>query len=180
VITRITFGAPPPAAVPPVRTARGEVLVELSPDALAEVVTVEWFETPPAEGEILAEQHVVRGAGWLEARWRDGGPRYKHMAFARRAEGLTAAEFATRWRSHAGTVGGVPIPDEAKGCAYAQDHPLPRVREWPFDAVNEVWFDSLDAVRRRVEWFAQNHDPGGDALFGPSRFLVVRETVVDE
>jgi hypothetical protein len=179
VIARITLGVPTPAAAVPVRAVRCEVLGELTPEPLAEVVTVEWFDEPVDGGDVVATQHVVRGADWLEERWRTGGDRFKHMAFARRAEGLTPAEFARRWRSHAGSAGGVPIPEAARGRAYAQNHPLARtVGEWPYDAVNEVWFDELDGLRRRVAWFAENHDPGGDELFGPSVFLAVRETVV--
>jgi hypothetical protein len=180
---RITFGVPvptPASSAPPVRTVRCTVLPELTPDAFTEVVTVEWFTAPPDGGDVVAEEHVVRGEQWLATRWRDGGDRFKHMAYARRAAGLTPGEFAERWRTHAGTAGGVPIPEEAKGAAYAQNHPLARAAgEWPFDAVNEVWFDGLDGLRRRIEWFEANHDPAGDELFGPSRFLAVRETVVD-
>jgi len=187
VIKRITLGAvgPHPAAV---RSVVCTVLPELTIDAVADLVTIDWFWSRPRSDsesggdqnvEVVAEEVVLRGSEWLEARWRDGGERYKHVAFARRAEGLTPAQFAERWRSHAGSLGGVPIPDEAKGRAYAQNHPLPRdVGEWPFDAVNEVWFDDLDGLRRRVEWFAEHHDPSGDDLFGPSRFLAVREVLV--
>lgn len=179
MITRITLGAPTPAPVAPVRAVRCEVLGGLSPQPLAEVVTVEWFDAPVEGGDVVATQHVVRGGAWLEERWRVGGDRFKHMAFARRAEGLTPAEFAQRWRSHAGSAGGVPIPGVAKGQAYAQNHPLARtVGEWPYDAINEVWFDELEGLRQRVAWFAEHHDPAGDELFGPSRFLAVRETVV--
>ena len=179
MITRITFGAPTPTTVAPVRTTRCTVLPELTPDAFAEVVTVEWFAAPPDGGDVVAEEHVLRGEHWLDARWRHGGARFMHMAFARRAPGLAPGEFAQRWRSHAGSAGGVLIPEEAKGLAYAQHHPLPRaVGEWPFDAVNEVWFDELEGLRLRVEWFQENLDPAGDDLFGPSLFLAVRETVL--
>jgi hypothetical protein len=187
VIKRITLGRaePDPAAL---RSVVCTVLPELTTDALADVVTIDWLASghagvriPDADvtRTVLAEEIVLRGADWLEARWRDGGERFKHVAFARRADGLTPAQFAERWRSHAGSLGGVPIPDEAKGRAYAQNHPLPRdVGEWPFDAVNEVWFDDLEGLRRRVEWFSEHHDPSGDDLFGPSRFLAVREVLV--
>lgn len=186
MIKRITLGRaePDPEAV---RSVVCTVLPELSTPGVTDVLTIDWFWSRPPRlgragrdqnGEVVAEELVLRGAEWLEARWRDGGERFKHMAFARRAAGLTPVQFAERWRSHAGSVGGVPIPDEAKGQAYAQNHPLPRDEgEWPFDAVNEVWFDDLDGLRRRVEWFAEHHDPAGDDLFGPSRFLAVREVL---
>ena len=188
VIKRLTLGGaePDPAAH---RSVVCTVLPELTTDAVADTLTIDWLASGHAgvripdasvtRTAVVAEEVVLRGADWLEARWRDGGERFKHVAFARRADGLTPAEFAERWRSHAGSLGGVPIPDEAKGRAYAQNHPLPRdVGEWPFDAVNEVWFDDVDGLRRRVEWFAEHHDPGGDDLFGPSRFLAVREVLV--
>ncbi|HEY6532315.1 MAG TPA: hypothetical protein VIY72_08435 [Acidimicrobiales bacterium] len=189
MIKRITFGVPVVSPTPPVRVVRCVALPDLTPDPFAEVVTVEWFETPLGAGslagdegdlgDVVIEEHVVRGLEWLDARWRDDGDRFKHMAFARRAPSLTVAEFASRWRSHAGTLGGASIPEEIKGRAYAQNLPVPRAAgEWPFDAVNEVWFDDLDGLRRRVEWFQQYHEPTGDDLFGPSVFLAVRETVV--
>jgi hypothetical protein len=180
VIKRITFGEPAASPTAPVRVVRCTVVPDLALDPFAELVTVEWFDALPlVDGDIVVDEHVVRGAGWLDDRWRDGGDRFKHMAFARRATGLTVTEFATRWRTHAGTLGAVPIPEEIRGRAYAQNRPVPRASgEWPFDAVNEVWFDELAGLCRRAEWFRQNHDPAGDDLFGPSVFLAVRETVV--
>jgi hypothetical protein len=59
---------------------------------------------------IVAREHALRGADWLERRWREGGAKLKHMAIARRAEDLTAAEFSDRWRNRAGLVGAVPNP----------------------------------------------------------------------
>jgi hypothetical protein len=54
---------------------------------------------------VVAEESVLRGAGWLDRRWRDGGEKLKHMAIACRADGLTSAEFSNEWRSRAGHVG---------------------------------------------------------------------------
>ncbi len=185
MIKRITLGEAEPGA-DAVRAVVCHAIPELSPHPVAEVVTVEWLAgevpEPPGPGVarvpgvVMAEEVVLRGEAWLEHRWRAGGERFKHMAFAPRAAGLGQAEFLARWRAHAGSAGGVPIPEAARGRAYVQDHPVPG--EWPYDAVNEVWFDDLDGLRRRVEWFAEHHDPGGDDLFGPSRFLAVREVVV--
>lgn len=134
---------------------------------------------PAASAVVVVDEQVMRGAEWLEQRWRDGGDAFKHMAVAMRAKGLTQAEFSARWRSRAGRVGTTPIPDEARGLAYAQDHPVPRVTgEWPFDAVNEVWFDDLDGLRRRVEWFRENLADGEDDLVRESWFVVAREEVL--
>src|SRR5438552_3099511 len=84
---------------------------------------------------MVAEEHVMRGAQWLEQRWQDGGPKLKHMAIALRAEGLTQAQFHDLWRSRAGKVGTTPIPEDAKGLAYVQNHPLPRPDgDWAYDA----------------------------------------------
>jgi hypothetical protein len=53
---------------------------------------------------IVAEEAVLRGAGWLDQRWKEGGEKLKHMALAVRAEGLTREEFSRAWRSRAGQV----------------------------------------------------------------------------
>ncbi|MFA1546274.1 hypothetical protein [Actinomadura chokoriensis] len=136
---------------------------------------------------LVTEESVMRGSGWLDRRWRDGGEKLKHMAVAVRAAGLTPAEFSERWRGHSGRVGGsqggqqggqAAIPDLVKGLAYVQNHPLPRVA-WPYDAVNEVYFDDVAGLRARIEWFRENL-PGpvrGD-LFRESWFLAVREEVL--
>lgn len=184
MIKRISFGrcpARPHAAA--VRAVACEVLPELSDPAPHQWITVEWFASravpdAPVQGlSVVAEEAVLRGASWLEQRWRDSGPVVKHMALAARAAGLTQAEFAVRWRAHAGTAGGTPIPDEARGLAYVQNHPVPG--EWPYDAVNEVYFRDLDGLRRRVEWFRRNVPaPADGSLFGQSCLLAVREVVI--
>jgi hypothetical protein len=140
-------------------------------------VVTEWFEgdPPPTEGAVVvADEVVLRGADWLDERWATGGARWKHLALATRAPGLTPEEFSTRWRSHAGTAGGVPIPDAAKGLAYVQNHPTP-LGAWPYDAVNEVWFDDPDALQQRVDWFAANDVGRPDDLFGATTFLTAIE-----
>jgi hypothetical protein len=132
---------------------------------------------------VAAEAVVLRGADWLERRWQDDGPRFKHMALAVRADGLGAAEFSERWRDHAGrarssTGGPADIPDDVRGLAYVQNHPLPDDRS-PYDAVNEVYFDDLDGLRRRVEWFRENAiGQVPDDLFGSTSFMAVREDVI--
>jgi hypothetical protein len=47
---------------------------------------------------------------------------------------------------------------------------------WPYDAINEAYFDDLEGLRRRASWFEKN--VGQDAqedLVGARWFLVVRE-----
>jgi hypothetical protein len=135
---------------------------------------------------VVADEHVMRGADWLEERWRDGGPKFKHMAVAMRAAGLTQAEFSELWVSRAGQVrtsgasAATVIPDAARGLAYVQNHPAPRADgDWPYDAVNEVYFDDLDALRVRVEFFAQTlGDQTEDDLVGDNWFVIAREEVV--
>ncbi|CAO5162235.1 EthD domain-containing protein [Frankia sp. AiPs1] len=131
---------------------------------------------------VVAREHVLRGQEWLDERRQDGRTSFTHMAFARRAAGLTQTEFFDRWQNHAGTVGAVPIPAEARGQAYVQNHPLPAATsgtdtnaDWPYDAVNEVYFDDLDALRRRISWFADNLGANQSDLFRDSQFVVVRE-----
>ncbi|WP_176611280.1 EthD domain-containing protein [Actinomadura sp. WMMB 499] len=141
---------------------------------------------------IVADESPLRGADWLDRRWAAGGARFKHMALAVRAAHLTPAEFAERWRAHAGRVrtagssAATAVPDAVRGCAYVQNHPRPRTPdspdgegEWAYDAVNEVYFDDLAGLRARVEWFrATGAGRGGDDLFGRSWFLAVREEVI--
>ncbi len=169
------------------------------------IMAAQWFEDEEQLGRdrveltdattVVATPEVRRGAGWLEARWRDGGPRYKHVAVARRAEGLSLEEFGERWRSHAGSVGSPPIPDAARGQAYVQNHPVDPgmfrsssgtvrvVNElsgggWAYDAVTEVWFDELDDLRRRVEWMDGALAAGPGDLFGAHHLFAVREELL--
>ena len=187
-----------PAQVRPVRAVSCIAVPELIADQVHDGVAIEWFtdgdhlaryarwldaEDGAPEGGaevVVAEEHVLRGHEWLEARWAEGGVRLKHMAIARRAEGLTPAQFSEVWQNRAGRVGSTPIPDIAKGCAYAQNHPVTRADgDWPYDAVNEVWFDDEDALRSRIAWMAEAVGAGGDDDFvGTSAFLAVREEVV--
>jgi hypothetical protein len=142
-------------------------------------VGIDALVDPTASPVVVASEVVLRGADWLADRWRVGGEKLKHMALARRADGLTPAEFAQRWRNHAGRAGGAVIPDAARGLAYVQNHPCPRADgEWAYDAVNEVYFDDEAALRHRIAWMAANLDPGGDDLIRRSWFVAVREVVL--
>jgi hypothetical protein len=136
---------------------------------------------------IVAEEVVLRGGEWLEDRWHDGGEKLKHMALARRAATLTPAEFSEMWRHRAGVVKkagattATVIPDAARGLAYVQNHPVARREgEWGYDAVNEVYFDDLESLQVREDWFAANLDAAGeDDLIGEHWFLSVTEEVLD-
>lgn len=113
---------------------------------------------------LLADELVLRGADWLDDRWRGGGRKLKHMAIATRAAGLSPAEFSERWKGRPGQVAPaagpvVAIPARARGCAYIQNHRRPGGGAAgcpPYDAVNEVYFDDLDALQFRIEWLARN------------------------
>lgn len=176
MLKRLRFGAVAPEG----RPLRAVVCRPLDDDH--EPIVIEWFRdaahlaAAPVDGVVVvAEEHVLRGADWLARRWADGGPRFKHMAVAQRADGLTPAEFQARWRDRAGTVGATPIPDEAKGLAYVQNHPVPGA--WAYDAVNEVWFDDEASLAVRVRWFAEHLAGQEDDLVGQHRFLRVVEEV---
>jgi EthD domain len=140
---------------------------------------------PALEGGVVvvADEVIQRGAEWLDRRWAAGGPRPVHLSLAVRASGLTAAEFSERWHGHAGQArtgdagAPTPVPVAAQGCAYVQDHPRPG-GEWTYDAVSEVWFDDLDGLRARIDWFRDNDVGRPDDLFGESWFLALREEVV--
>ena len=148
-----------------------------------------WLEAEGARirepGTVLvADELVLRGANWLEQRWRDGGERLKHMAIALRARDLTPTEFSERWRNHAGRMGraGAPaivIPDAARGQAYVQNHPRSRpAGDWAYDAVNEVYFDDIEGLQARVDWFRENFDASDDELVHASWFVAAREEVL--
>ena len=147
------------AGAGPLRAVRCTVLPELTPSAPYEVVDIGWYtdgDDVHWRGDaVVAHEVVLRGAEWLEQRWRDGDEKFKHIALAHRAVGLSRDQFAERWRNHAGTSGGTTIPDSARGLAYVQNHPVNG--DWAYDAVNEVWFDDIDAMRVRVDWFAAIH-----------------------
>jgi hypothetical protein len=105
---------------------------------------------------VVATEVVLRGRAYLDARWREGGQRLKMMSFGRRNPALTPEEFSARWRSEAGRLGAEQIPDAVRGLAYVQNHPVPLDgQEWPLDAVNEVYVEGLDQLRRREAWFAE-------------------------
>ncbi|NKQ54461.1 hypothetical protein HFP15_16390 [Amycolatopsis sp. K13G38] len=131
---------------------------------------------PGASPVVVAAESVLRGADWLERRWSCGGGKFKHMAVAVRAGGLSPAAFSDRWRNHAGRAGsGVVIPDQARGLAYVQNHPV--TGERAYDAVNEVYFDDVAGLRTRIDWFRDNLGEPEDFI-GESWFLAVREEMV--
>ncbi|HZM32732.1 MAG TPA: hypothetical protein VFB77_19680 [Acidimicrobiales bacterium] len=144
------------------------------PPAPVAAVDVLWFAGEPTARAlalgpgavaVAVEEVVLRGADALAAHRDAGGDGLKMMSFGRRNPALSAAEFAARWRREAGRLGGESIPDDLRGFAYAQDHPPPG-SDPPFDAVNEVWFDRLDGLLRRAEWFASHPVPAD--LWSPS------------
>ncbi len=132
---------------------------------------------------LLAQEHVLRGADWLAQRWQEGGEKLKHMAIAQRADGLSLEEFSERWRNRAGTIRRsgtaemAPIPEEARGLAYIQNHPIARATgEWAYDALNEVYFDDVTGLRRRMDWFSANLSGGiEEDLVRASWFVAARE-----
>jgi hypothetical protein len=195
--------APPEAR--PGRVVACTVLSDVTPGAVHDGIGIEWFTddahlarfeswlvSPPggvvegllaeavdldASPVIVAEEHVLRGEEWLQQRWRKGAEKLKHMAIARRAENLTSAQFSARWKSRAGKVGQVAIPEPARGLAYVQNHPVPvRDASWAYDALNEVYFDDLEGVRIRMAFFADS--PSEDDLVGANWFVVAREEVL--
>jgi hypothetical protein len=134
---------------------------------------------------VVAEEVVLRGREYLDTRWAVGGERYKMMSFGKRNPRVTLREFSTRWRNEAGRLGPTSIPADVRGLAYVQNHPVPLDgREWPLDAVNEVWFERLEDLGRRVAWFAARQDAalrsGAVRLMSPTETwsMYVRESVL--
>ncbi|HEX9030986.1 MAG TPA: hypothetical protein VF834_04020 [Streptosporangiaceae bacterium] len=207
------IGVPP--EVRPARIAVCTTLPELTgPDRKHDGIGIEWFtdaahlgrflawlDSPDghslqrevarvvsraASPVVVADESVLRGADWLEQRWRDGGEKLKHMAIALRATGLTPGEFAQRWRSRPGQIrrpGAAEvtiIPDDARGHAYVQNYPRPLAAgEWAYDALNEVYFDDVASLRTRIEWFSENlAGQAEEDLVRQSWFIAAREEVV--
>jgi hypothetical protein len=105
--------------------------------------------------QVMAEEVVLRGPDYLQSRWDQGGERLKMTSFGKRNPELSLAEFSARWQSQAGRLGDEEIPADLRGLAYVQNHPLPlEAHEWPFDAINEVYFEQLDHLQRRRAYFA--------------------------
>ncbi|MDD9370218.1 MAG: EthD domain-containing protein [Acidimicrobiales bacterium] len=176
-------GLPPPrfaAVVVLWRDGRARTGVHSDDDVVAGTAggaaTAATRHRPDGGVVVEVDEVVARGADALAARWADGGARFKMMSFGRRNPALTRAEFVERWRAEAGRLGGDRIPDDLRGSAYVQDHPSGD--DPPFDALNEVWFDRLDDLRRRAEWFAARPVPA--ELMSPADCwsLYLRERVV--
>jgi hypothetical protein len=131
----------------------------------------------PGSLRVVAEEVVLRGEDWLDARWAAGGERYKMISCGRRDPAMAASELSARWRREAGRLGAEEIPEAVRGQAYAQNHPLALDgAERRLDAVNEVWFDRFADLRRRGAWFAARPD-AGRPLWVETWSLYLREIV---
>jgi len=142
-------------------------LPDLPPPRFAAIELV-WSDGPEPEPgpdaiEVTVEEVVLRGADRLDALRAGDGPVFTMVSVARRNPALSRAELAERWRAEAGRLGSEAIPDDVRGLAYVQDHPLDDAA--PFDAINECWFDTVDGLRRRADWFASRPVPAD--LFDP-------------
>jgi hypothetical protein len=130
---------------------------------------------------VVAEEHVMRGADWLDRRWKERGEKFKHMAIAVRNQSLTLAQFFELWNSRAGKVGTITIPDEARGLAYIQNRPRIRAdgEEWAYDAVNEVYFDDVAAMRTRIDYMEKTlAEEAEEDLVRQGWFVALREEVL--
>jgi hypothetical protein len=179
-----------PAAIRPLRASLNK---PVEPLAAGTGFFIQWFADSSAlaayeawerdrravASVVLVEEVIQRGGEWLERRWYNGGRKWKHVALARRAQGISAAEFSTGWRGHAGSAttkqgGTVAIPESARGLAYVQNHPAHRASgDWLYDAITEVWFDDPQSVQSRVAWFRDNFVT--DDLFGEATFVTLTE-----
>jgi len=196
-----------PVELRPARVTLGVAMPSVIPDQRYDGVLIEWFADPDhlarfeawsgaarlrapsavsAPGpSVVVDEVVLRGQDWLDRRWREGAQKLKHMALAHRAAGLSPSEFSDAWKRRAGTLRGpgdaapVRIPDDVRGLAYVQNHPHQAPVEPAYDAVNEVYFEDLDGLRRRVDWFAQSLGGGTeDDLVAEHCFLAVAEAVL--
>ena len=207
----VPLGAPP--SVRPVRIVTCLSLPDVIPDPCHDGIGIEWFRDaghlesyeewlagprgrdarellesaldPDDSTLLVADELVLRGSDWLDERWRQGGPKLKHMAIARRARGLTREEFSLMWKGRAGQIrraGGaaVDIPEEARGLAYVQNHPRPGTAvDGAYDALNEVYFDDVESLRLRAEWFRAHMTGAAEAdMVAESWFVAAREELV--
>ena len=176
MVKRLWFDETPTFATAPTRLVRSTVLPELSDASAHREITIAWIDDETVPPGQAVDEFVLRGEPWLARHRRVGATSYKHVALAHRADGLDRSTFLERWRAHAGSVGTTPIPDQARGLAYAQNHPAD---ERGYDAVNEVWFDDIDALATRVAWMRDALKDGPDpTLFASSTLLAVREEIV--
>jgi hypothetical protein len=200
-----------PAAGRPGRVALAVPLdlTDLPPPTFA-AIDVQWFDEPAAafanedwlasvdprlqlgsdllgkrSCRVIAEEVVLRGPEYLDARWQQGGERFKMTSFGKRNPALTLPEFSARWRSQAGRLGDAEIPAPIRGLAYVQNHAVPvDGHEWPFDAINEVYFEQLDQLQRRRAYFAARQDAAArsaaESFVSPTRrwSMFVRECPV--
>jgi hypothetical protein len=210
----VSVAARAPRGDRPWRIAAATSLPYVLPDPIYDGIGIEWFDTAEhlerfeqwlvtpdggsltrrldkvldlsASPVVTMDELVLRGADWLDDRWREGTVKIKHMAIARRAADLTPAEFSERWKGRAGTLGTasgpvVAIPEEARGRAYVQNHPRPNTGAGPYDALNEVYFDDVRSLRVRIDWFEQNlRDQAETDLVAQSWFIAAREEVLWE
>jgi hypothetical protein len=128
---------------------------------------------PDGTGVFVAEELVLRGEDYLAQRWKAGGEGYKMMSTSRRNPRLTIEEFSAGWRSQAGKLGDETIPPEAQGLAYAQNHPVPLdERTWIVDAVNDVYFELLEHLAYRRDYFAAREEAVKQSVTETSIFAV--------
>ena len=187
---RVTLGVPvavPELAPPPVAAVELQWFADVGEAEANEA----WLAAAgpglgsgPGAGSmrVVADEVVLRGGDHLAARWAAGDVRCKMMSYGRRHPTLSAAAFSARWRGEAGSYGGEPIPDAVRGSAYVQNHPVARAGgdEWPLDAVNEVYVDGLDDLRRRAAWFAARRPGEGVPFMSPTETwsIAVQEEVL--
>ncbi|UGQ12461.1 hypothetical protein LO772_02265 [Yinghuangia sp. ASG 101] len=187
--TRITVGLPVPDPARDTGPRHDAVALEWFRDAAhlrrfmtwlgtrdGRTVTAAAERVVAAGGEqiIVAEERVLDGADWLARHRRDGGGALKTMTLARRDPRLTSEEFSRRW-AHGGNPG---AHADARGLAYVQNHPFTRPNDWPYDAVNEVYFDD-PAGLRADDTRPGRHTPGiADGLVRAAWTLDIAEEVL--
>ena len=201
----VAAAASAPERVRPARLTVSVSLPEIAADQRHDGVALEWFGdrehlrrfetwlgTPPgravqrlrseviefdASPVVVTSERVARGADWLERHWRESGPKFKQLALATRADGLTLPQFLERWRGRAGPADSSPIPDAYRGLAYVQNHPLvDDGRDWAYDAIDEVYFDDADSLLARIAYFEREFAGGaGGDLVRANWFLAVSE-----
>ena len=129
-IDAVVFVWPPPA-LERLHGERGAGRAFPTPGRGSQPV-VDWRPVDVDGSDRQADGRRGGGAG-APSGWTSGGGRWRPVqarGAGRPPPGLTPAEFAERWRAHAGTAPtagdgpAVAIPERYRGTAYVQDHPV--------------------------------------------------------
>ena len=140
---------------------------------------------PDASPLLVADERVMRGADWLEQRWRAATTRSTHgrrrseHAGSRRPSSRSSGRAAPARSGRPGATGDRdPRSSRAAWRTCRTTRARGRRASGPTTRLNEVYFDDLESLRRRIEWFREHLLDQEDDLVRENWFIVAREEVV--